>query len=76
MLSHYFKNYFVKLETIHCYHTHRKTKKNFFNIFACTEWGRTMIQRKGFEHLEKNIFKTVTKKLQTNGQKEYYIYIS
>ena len=42
-----FKNYFVKLETIHHYHTRQKTKKDFFHTFARTEWERKMIQRKG-----------------------------
>ena len=49
MLPDYFKNYFVKLETIHHYHTRQKTKKDFFHTFARTEWGRKMIQRKGLK---------------------------
>ena len=48
MLPDYFKNYFVKLKTIHHYHTCQKNKKDFFfHTFACTEWGRKIIQRKG-----------------------------
>ena len=34
MLPDYFKNYFVKLETIHHYHTRQKTKKDFFSHFC------------------------------------------
>ena len=30
MLPNYFKNYFVKLEIIHHYHTRQKNKKDFF----------------------------------------------
>ena len=37
MLPGCFKNYFVKLETIHHYHTRQKSKKDFFHIFARTE---------------------------------------
>ena len=47
MLPDYFKNYFVKLETIHHYHTRQKIQKDFFHTFARTECGRKMIQRKG-----------------------------
>ena len=38
MLSNYFKNYLVKLETIHHYQTGQKNKKDFFYIFARTQW--------------------------------------
>jgi len=38
MLPECFNNYFVKLETIHNYNTRQKTKKDFFQTFARTEW--------------------------------------
>ena len=48
-LPDYFKNYLVKLETIHHYHTRQKNKKDFFRTFVRTERGRKMIQRKGLK---------------------------
>ena len=43
MLPNCFKNYFVKLETIHHYHKHQKIKQDLFSTFAHTKWGRKMI---------------------------------
>ena len=43
MLPDYFKNYFVKQETVYHYHTRQKNKKKIFHNFACSEWGRKMI---------------------------------
>ena len=53
MLPDYSKNYFVKLKTIHHYHTRQNTKKDIFHTFARTEWGRKMIQRKGLNEWKK-----------------------
>ena len=39
VLSYYFKNYFVKLETIHHYHTRQKTKTKFFSRFCSSRMG-------------------------------------
>ena len=39
MLSDYFKNYFVKLETIHHYHTRQKNKQRFFSHFCSYRMG-------------------------------------
>ena len=39
VLPDYFKNYFVKLKTIHHYHNRQKIKKYFFHYFAPSEWG-------------------------------------
>ena len=75
MLPDYFKNYFVKLETIHRYHTHQKPKKIFFHTFAHTEWGRKIIHRKGLNAWKKIAFrikKLLISKIQSNVQKEYY----
>ena len=39
MLSDYFKDYFVELETIHYYHTCQKTKKIFFTLLPVQNGG-------------------------------------
>ena len=39
MLPDYFKNYFVKLETIHRYHTCQKTKKDLFILLPVQNGG-------------------------------------
>ena len=60
ILPDYFKNYFVKLETIHHYHTRQKTKQDFFHTFARTEWGRKIIQRKVL-----NVWKKISLELKS-----------
>ena len=75
ILPDYFKNYFVKLETIHHYHTRQKNKKDFFHTFARIQWRRKMIQRKGLKTLKKNtskIKKLFVSKIQTNVRKECF----
>ena len=52
MLSEYFKNYFIDLDTIHKINTRQKTK-NYFHTYARTEWGKKKIQHKALGIWEK-----------------------
>ena len=59
MLPDYFKNYFVKLETLHYYHIRQKTQKRFFSHFCSHRMGRKVIQRKGL-----NVWKKIPSELK------------
>ena len=77
ILPDHFKNYFVKQETIHHYHTRQKTEKDFFHTFACTKWRRKMIQRKGLKKIPLELKNCSFQKFkQTSKKKIIQTYIN
>ena len=53
MLPDYFKNCLDDLGTVHQHNTRQKAKKNFFDTYTGTEWGKKRLQRAALEVWEK-----------------------